>query len=62
MMKLRSLTRTALLAALISSASAEGERSRINDELALQEIAPDTFVVTDTACYDSNVLVAKMPD
>ena len=45
-----------------SRSSAEGEQPRINDELAVQEIAPDTFVVTDTACYDSNVLVAKMPD
>lgn len=45
-----------------SHAGAQSKQSRINDELAVQEIAPDTFVVTDTACYDSNVLVAKMPD
>lgn len=59
------VTLIATLVALISSemrASAQGEQSRINDELAVQEFAPDTFVVTDTACFDSNVLVAKMPD
>ena len=45
-----------------SPASAQKEQARINEELAVQEIAPGTFVVTDTACFDSNVLVAKMPD
>lgn len=50
------------LISVSSRCSAQSEQRRINDELALQEIAPDTFVVTDTACFDSNVLVAKMPD
>ena len=58
----RSLALLTFLICSVTQSSAESEQSRINDELALQAIAPDTFVVTDTACFDSNVLVAKMPD
>jgi glyoxylase-like metal-dependent hydrolase (beta-lactamase superfamily II) len=36
--------------------------SDFEKEFGVQEVAPDTFVITDRFFYDSNILVAKMPD
>jgi glyoxylase-like metal-dependent hydrolase (beta-lactamase superfamily II) len=36
--------------------------NRINDEFSIWEVTADTFVITDESFFDSNVLVARMPD
>jgi glyoxylase-like metal-dependent hydrolase (beta-lactamase superfamily II) len=36
------------------------QNNGINDQLAVKEAAPETYVVTDKAFYDSNILVAVM--
>jgi metallo-beta-lactamase class B len=41
---------------------ADGQPVRINSELAVRQIARDTFVVTHEPAFDSNILVVRMAD
>ena len=45
-----------------TQSKAEGATIPIDAELVAERIAPKTYVVTHTAFFDSNVLVAIMPD
>ncbi len=51
-----------LLLCFSLNAFALGDSGRINSETSYTKIAPDTYVVTDEAYHESNVLVARMPD
>ena len=46
----------------LSSFMAKADQSQFNAEFGVHELAPDTFVVTDKTFFDSNILVARMPD
>lgn len=52
-----------ILISFISCASKpKWDSTKFDQEFAVKEIAPDTYVVTDKTFFDSNVLVAKMKD
>lgn len=52
-----------LVASVVGCASKpKWDSTKFDQEFAVKEIAPDTYVVTDKTFFDSNVLVAKMKD
>ncbi len=53
---------TLLLSALVSCSSIQKNETSIGLNLVSIKISENTFVVRDTSFYNTNVLVAKMPD
>ncbi len=60
---MRGFLSTGLLLSMVSlSARAGDEPVRINDELTIRNVAPQTYVVVHEKPFAANSVVAKMPD